>query len=322
MSSPTERLLALLSLLQARRDWPGAVLAERLAVSDRTVRRDVDRLRELGYRIQAVKGPDGGYRLQAGSELPPLLFDDEQAVALAIALRTATAAGAGIGEDALRALATVRQVLPARLRHRVDALEVEPMPPAAGATQAEPGVLLVLAEAVRARTVLRFEYGEDGPEALRGAEPHHVVAAGGRWYLVAWDLDREDWRIYRADRIRPRSHAGARFAPREVPGGDVHGYVSARFRGTGPDTSGAWPCTGSVVLGLPARRVLPFAGDGAVEPLDEQRTRLTAGAWSWGALAAFFGRFEAPMSQVEPVELTAAFAEQAGRFAAAVGSGL
>jgi len=319
MTSPTERLLALLSLLQARRDWPGALLAERLAVSDRTVRRDVDRLRELGYRIQAVKGPDGGYRLQAGSELPPLLFDDEQAVALAIALRTATAAGAGIGEDALRALATVRQVLPARLRHRVDALEIEPLPPAAGAAQADPAVLLVLAEAVRARTVLRFEYGEGAAEAPRRAEPHHVVAAGGRWYLVAWDLDRADWRTYRADRIRPRSHAGARFVPREVPGGDVHRYISARFRGAEPDTGDGWPCTGSVVLALPERRVRPFAGDGAVEPLDAQSTRLTAGAWSWGALAAGFGRFEVPVTQVEPPELAAAFAEQAERFAAAAG---
>jgi len=320
MPSPTERLLALLSLLQARRDWPGAVLAERLAVSDRTVRRDVDRLRELGYRIQSVKGPDGGYRLEAGSELPPLLFDDGQAVALAIALRTATAAGADIGEDALRALATVRQVLPARLRHRVDVLEVEPLPPATGAAPTDPAVLLALAEAVRARTVLRFEYGEDASEAPRRAEPHHVVAAGGRWYLVAWDLDRADWRIYRADRIRPRSHAGARFAPREVPGGDVRRYVSARFRGAHPDTSAAWPCTGSAVLALPERRVRPFAGDGAVEPLDERRTRLTAGAWSWGALAASFGRFEAPVSQAQPPELAAAFAEQAERFAAAAGS--
>ncbi|PAX82152.1 helix-turn-helix transcriptional regulator, partial [Streptomyces albidoflavus] len=124
MQKTSARLLALLSLLQARRDWPGALLAERLDVSPRTVRRDIDRLRELGYPIAALKGPDGGYRLGAGTELPPLLFDDDQVVALAVALRTAATTGAGIEEDAVRALATVRQVMPARLRHRIDALQI------------------------------------------------------------------------------------------------------------------------------------------------------------------------------------------------------
>lgn len=124
MPKTSARLLSLLSLLQARRDWPGALLAERLDVSPRTVRRDVDRLRELGYPIVAAKGPDGGYRLGAGTRLPPLLFDDEQAVALAVALRTAAATGAGIEEAAARALNTVRQVMPARLRHRIDAFQV------------------------------------------------------------------------------------------------------------------------------------------------------------------------------------------------------
>src|SRR6476659_11209323 len=122
-SGTSGRLLRLLSLLQARRDWPGDVLAERLEVSPRTVRRDVDRLRDLGYPVRAIKGPDGGYRLDAGTELPPLLFDDEQAVALAIALQIATTTGAGIEEAAARALNTVRQVMPARLRHRIDTLQ-------------------------------------------------------------------------------------------------------------------------------------------------------------------------------------------------------
>ena len=124
----SSRLLTLLSLLQARRDWPGATLAERLDVTPRTVRRDIDRLRELGYPVQAFKGPDGGYRLDAGSELPPLLFDEDQAVALAVALQLAATSGAGVGEAAARALATVRQVLPARPRHRVDAVQVTPLP--------------------------------------------------------------------------------------------------------------------------------------------------------------------------------------------------
>src|SRR4051812_46537791 len=134
------RMLMLLSLLQTRRDWPGRVLAERLEVTPRTVRRDVDRLRALGYRVRAIKGPDGGYRLDAGSELPPLLFDDDQAVALAVALQTAAGSGAGVEEAAARALATVRQVLPARLRHRIDLLRVTTVPPATPVV--EPAVLL------------------------------------------------------------------------------------------------------------------------------------------------------------------------------------
>ncbi|MBW3709455.1 transcriptional regulator, partial [Streptomyces griseus] len=160
MPKTSARLLALLSLLQARRDWPGPSLAERLEVSPRTVRRDVDRLRELGYPIVAFKGPDGGYRLDAGARLPPLLFDDDQAVALAVALRTAAATGAGIGEAAARALTTVRQVMPARLRHRVDALRVTAVERTGGRPrpQADPRVLVALSTAVHAREVLRFDH--------------------------------------------------------------------------------------------------------------------------------------------------------------------
>src|SRR4051812_18191991 len=213
MPKTSARLLALLSLLQARRDWPGALLAERLEVSARTVRRDVDRLRELGYPIATTKGPDGGYRLDAGAELPPLLFDDDQAVAIAVALRTAT--GAGLGEAAARALNTVRQVMPARLRHRVDALHVTAVDRAG--PQVDPQVLAALSAAVHAREVLRFGYASAGPP--RRAEPHHLVTWGGRWYLVAWDLDRGDWRTFRVDRISPRIPTGPRFVPRELPGG-------------------------------------------------------------------------------------------------------
>ncbi len=184
MPKTSARLLALLSLLQARRDWPGALLAERLEVSPRTVRRDVDRLRELGYPVVAFKGPEGGYRLDAGASLPPLLFDDDQAVALTVALRTAAATGAGIGESAARALTTVRQVMPARLRHRVDALRITAVertgvPPR---PQANPRVLLALSSAVHAGEVLRFGYspayapaagdgGGGAPGATGGAAP-------------------------------------------------------------------------------------------------------------------------------------------------------
>ncbi|GAA2208366.1 WYL domain-containing protein [Nonomuraea monospora] len=310
MPKTSARLLALLSLLQTRRDWPGALLADRLDVSPRTVRRDVDRLRELGYPITTFKGPDGGYRLDAGSELPPLLFDDEQAVALAIALRIATTSGAGIAEASARALNTVRQVMPARLRHRIDTLQVSAVERAE--PQVEAGVLVALSAAVHAGEVLRFDYGSgDGPP--RRAEPHHLVTWGGRWYLVAWDLDREDWRTFRADRLTPRTPAGPRFTPRELPGGTVAAFLAARFRGA--DASGDWPCRGEVILGLPASALSPFVRDGVVEELGPDRCRLVLGSWSWTGLAASVGRFDADIEVVGPAELKDAFAQLARRYA-------
>ena len=315
MPTTTARLLKLLSLLQARRDWPGAILAERLGISHRTVRRDVDRLREMGYRIASTMGPDGGYRLDAGSELPPLLFDDDQAVALAVALQVASTSGVGIEEAALRALTTVRQVLPSRLRHRLDALAFStvPSPGSAAPAPVAPDVLLAISAAVRAHEVLRFDYAGD-TAASRRVEPHELVTSDGRWYLVAWDLERDDWRVFRADRVAPRIPNGPRFAPRQIPGGDARAFVSARFRGS--ELEPAWPCVGTVVLHLPARAVLPFAGDGTVEELGPDRCRYTVGAWSWPALAASLGRFDADIDVVGPPELSSAFAELARRYAA------
>ncbi|WP_074994816.1 helix-turn-helix transcriptional regulator [Streptomyces prasinopilosus] len=327
MPKTSARLLALLSLLQARRDWPGALLAERLDVSPRTVRRDVDRLRELGYPIAAVKGPDGGYRLGAGADLPPLLFDDEQAVALAVALRIAATTGAGIEEAAVRALNTVRQVMPARLRHRVDTLQVTAVgqPGAHPDSRVGSDVLVTLGEAVHARQVLRFDYTPAFPPDTaapdpagpppRRVEPHHLVARGGRWYLVAWDLDRGDWRTFRADRITPRTPAGPRFTPRELPGGEVSRFVAAGFRGAGG--SGEWPCRGQVILDLPAAEVSPYARDGVVEEIGPGRCRLTLGAWSWAGLAATIGLFDAGIEVVGPPELRAAFARLGRRYTAA-----
>lgn len=319
MAVSPSRMLHLLSLLQSRRDWPGRVLSERLGVSDRTLRRDIDQLRGLGYRITAVKGPDGGYRLDAGAQLPPLLFDDDQAVALAVALRSAAASGAVGGEAALRALTTVRQVLPARLRHRVDAVTFTTLPPGSTAV-AVPAVLLAVSAAVRAREVLRFDYvpvdrEPDGDRDRRRAEPHHVVFGRGRWYLVAWDLDAGGWRVYRLDRMSPRTPTGPAFVPRTVPGGDVRGFLAGHFRGS--DRGGGWPCTGEAVLHLPAREVIPFAGDGIVEELGPDRCRLTAGSWSWTALAASFGRFDAALTDAAPRPLADAFALLARRCAEA-----
>ncbi|MFF1529209.1 helix-turn-helix transcriptional regulator [Cellulomonas sp. NPDC058312] len=318
MPTTSSRLLSLLSLLQARRDWPASVLADRLDVTDRTVRRDVDRLRELGYPITSTRGREGGYRLDAGSTLPPLLFDDDQAVALAVALRGATASGAGIGEAAERALRTLRQVLPARLRHRVDALPVESTLPA---DPVDPAVIAAVGAAIHAREVLRLDYaspsqGSAEARAARRVEPHHLVTRGGRWYLVAWDLDRDDWRTLRVDRVRPRSPGGARFTPREVPGGDVTAYLDARFRGTdGPGSD--WPCRGEVLLDAPAAAVAPFAHDGTVEAVGPQRCRLVLGAWSWAGLAATIARFDVEVEVVGPPALAEAFDRLAQRFARA-----
>lgn len=319
MRETSARLLALLSLLQARRDWPGLLLAERLEVSPRTVRRDIDRLRELGYPVQAMKGPDGGYRLDAGTEMPPLLFDDEQAVALAVALQTVVTTGAGIEEAAARALTTVRQVMPARLRHRIDTLRFTSVSRTGAATpQVDSAVLVAVSAAVHAREVLRFDYTARGREPADGpprrVEPHHLVTWGGRWYVVAWDLERDDWRTFRVDRLAPKIPNGPRFTPREVPGGDVGAFVAARFRGSGPHD---WPCRGEVILDLPAAVVSPYSRDGMVEELGPDRCRLVAGSWSWAGLAAALGRFDADIDVVGPSELRDAFARLSRRYAAA-----
>lgn len=320
-ATPSSRLLALLSLLQTRRDWPGEVLAGRLGVSPRTVRRDVDRLRALGYPVHATKGPDGGYRLAAGSAMPPLMLDDEQVVALAVALQTASTGVDGMDEAAARALATLQQVLPARLRARVEGLEVIAVrrPDAPDEEKVDTERLMAIGSAIRAREVLRFDYrpaAPDGTPAARRAEPHHLVTRGRRWYLVAWDLDRGAWRTFRVDRLHPRTPTGPRFARRDLPDPDVAAYLQRQFAGA------AQPCRGEAVLDAPASVVARWSGPSdVVEPLDAGRSRLVAGSWSWGGLAARLGMFDVPMTVVGPPELRAAARELADRYAAAAGSG-
>ena len=184
-----------------------------------------------GYPVRAAMGPDGGYRLEAGADLPPLLFDDEQAVALAVALRLAATTGAGIADAAWRALGTVRQVMPGRLRRRVDGVVVVGMT-RAGAAQVDTAVLLAVTDAARAHERLPFDYhpaladpDAAADEPPRRVEPHHVLHRGGRWYLLAWDLDRDDWETFRVDRMTPCSP-------------------------TGPGAGGGWPCEGTVVRSL------------------------------------------------------------------------
>ncbi|NKY97801.1 helix-turn-helix transcriptional regulator [Nocardiopsis alborubida] len=322
MVKTSARLLALLSVLQTRRDWSGRDLAARLDVSPRTVRRDVDRLRELGYPITTFKGPEGGYRLDAGSRMPPLLFDDDQAVALAVALQAATATGAGIGEAAERALNTVRQVMPARLRRRIDAVRAAVVaPPDARRARADGGLLTAISAAVHAREELRLDYtpafrsasDRDGAAVEpRRVQPHHLVTRAGRWYLLAWDVERGEWRTLRVDRIALRSPNGPRFTPREVPGGDVASFLTSRFRGS--DGTVDWPCRGEVILDLPAAAVVPFAHDGLVEEMGAERCRLVLGSWSWVGLASAIGRFDADFEVVGPPELEDAFARLARRY--------
>ncbi|MFF7725649.1 helix-turn-helix transcriptional regulator [Streptomyces sp. NPDC008001] len=232
-SDMTARMLRLLSLLQTRREWSGADLAERLDVTVRTVRRDVDRLRELGYPVDSARGHAGGYRLAPGADLPPLLLDDDEAVAIAVALRTTAGSGlSGMEDSALQALAKLEQVLPRRLRGQVTALQNS----LAGITweargpQADPALLAVLAITCRDHELIAFDYTtRHGTAARRRAEPCHLVASGNLWYLLAHDTDKNDWRLFRLDRITGATPTGRRVPPRPVPGDNPAAYVATRL---------------------------------------------------------------------------------------------
>jgi biotin operon repressor len=268
MTSPSSRMLELLSLLQVRREWAGEVLAERLEVSPRTVRRDVERLRDLGYSIEALRGPAGGYRLSSGAELPPLLFDDDQAVAVALALAVAPASGADIAEAATRALATIRQVMPSRLRHRVDAVEVLS---SGGDVAVDPAVLVAVSEATAAREVLRFDYAPawgaaDDRPPLR-VEPHAVIARDGRWYLLAWNPT--------ARPASPADPSGGGSAGAAAGGGTL-APAGAAARDRGSDRAGAAAAGGAARVEGPtasaSERAEP-AGDWRTYRVDRIRPR-------------------------------------------------
>lgn len=315
MANPSGRLLELLSLLQARRDWPGEALAERLEVSPRTVRRDVERLRDLGYPVQTTKGPAGGYRLAPGLELPPMLFDDDQAVAVAVALQTASTGLVGIQDAALRALATIRQVLPSRLRHRVDSLQVTALRRNGGSEEVDADSLLHIGAAIRDHETLRFDYiARDGSEAARRGEPHRMVSRGSRWYALVWDLDRHDWRTFRVDRMRLRSN-GPRFVPRQLSDEEVATHFGQDSHST------SWPVTGRVRMHESARAVsrwLP-AHQGTVTPVDQTTCVVEIGSWSHGALVAQLLLFETDFEVLEPPELQEALTDVGSRLARASG---
>ncbi|MEU3143719.1 YafY family protein [Streptomyces sp. NPDC006999] len=284
MVETSARLLRLLSLLQAHREWCGADLAERLGVSSRTLRRDVDRLRGLGYPVNASPGTGGGYQLGAGAELPPLLLDDDEAVAVAVGLRTAAGQGIeGIGETSVRALAKLEQVLPNRLRRRVGALNAVtvPMLRGPGADAVDPALLTELAQLCRDTERLRFEYRDhEGATRRRTVEPHRLVCSERRWYLVAWDLGREDWRTFRVDRVTPKPPHGPRFVPREPPAGDLASYVS---RGV---STRAYASQAAIRLLVPveeaAERISPSTG--ALRADGPDACVLSTGAASFDAL--------------------------------------
>ncbi|WP_129668829.1 helix-turn-helix transcriptional regulator [Phytoactinopolyspora endophytica] len=318
MLDTSARLLRLLSLLQARREWASADLAQRLGVAVRTIRRDVDRLRSLGYPVDATPGVAGGYRLGAGAEMPPLLLDDEEVVAVAVGLRTATGGSiTGIEETSVRALAKLQQVLPTRLRRRVDTLQTYTVPATAAAgPTVDADVLTTIAATCRDHEQLRFGYlNHGGDETIRKVEPHRLVHRGRRWYLLAWDVERDDWRTFRVDRITPRIPTGPRFVPREMPDGAVADFVSQ-----GVDTA-TWVYRARIRLHAPAenaRSRLPAAV--TVEPIDERTCVIKAGSDSWDMLAVYLSMLDADFDVLDPPEFADHLRQQAARYLRAADS--
>ena len=316
MLETSARLLRLLALLQARRDWTGPELAERLGVSTRTVRADVERLRSLGYPVVSAPGVAGGYRLGKGSSLPPLLLDDDEVVAVAIGLRSAAVGGvAGTEEASLRALAKLEQMLPSRLRPRIDALRGATVAVPATGPLIDADVLTTIAAAIRAGERLRCDYTDHaGTRTLRTLEPHRLVCWGRRWYLVAWDVGRDDWRTFRVDRVAPRPPAGPRFTPRALPDDDIAAYVQ---RGVG---SAPWRYRARVRLDAPADRVAPRLPPAVtVTPDGPDRCIAAVGAETAHVVALYLGMLDVDFEILEPPDLAAAFARLAARYQRAAG---
>jgi predicted DNA-binding transcriptional regulator YafY len=315
MLGTSARLLQLLSLLQLKRDWTSSELAGRLEVSTRTVRADIDKLRTIGYPVDARPGVAGGYRLAAGTALPPLLLDDDEAVAVAVGLGAVATQRLGVEETALTALAKLEQVLPSRLRRRVEAVRE--------ATSVVPGaeppldlwVLGAVAAAVRGHERLRFGYTtQGGSQGARHTEPQRLVSWGPLWYLLAWDLDRNDWRVFRVDRMVPHAPTGARFEPRMVPEDDVVQYVIGRV------SKGGWKYRARVLVHAPAAEVaakIPIPVD--VEVVDEHTCRVELGSDDPDRLALWMAQLDIDIEVIDGDELAVAFGRLATRFHRAAG---
>ena len=312
MLETSARLLRLLSLLQSRRDWTGTELAGRLGVGLRTVRRDIDRLRDLGYPVDATPGIAGGYRLGTGAALPPLLLDDEEAVAVAISLHTAAAGSvAGLEETSLRALTKLQQMLPSRLRRSVTALHATAVPLAGSSRDiVDADVLTAVAAACRDQRRLRFGYPSGDRVTPRQVEPHRLVHTTRRWYLVAWDTERDDWRTYRLDRVRgPVGPPGARFTPRPPPADDVAAYVSQSI------SSAPYRYQARVLFHAPVEDLAPRCSpaSGRLEAAGPRACILHTGSNSLDELALYIGVKGFDFQVLDPPELVPVLHTLAGR---------
>ena len=311
MWQTSTRLLQLLAMLQARRDWSGQQLAARLDVTTRTIRTDIERLRDLGYPVEASPGVGGGYRLSHGTTMPPLLLDDEEVVAVAVALRTTAGAGvSGIEEASLRALVKLEQMLPSRLRHRIDAMRTATVTVAGAGPTVDLAVLSAIAGAIRATERLRFDYVDhDGRPSMRTAEPQRLVVWGRRWYLLAWDVDRANWRTFRVDRVKPRTPTGPRFPPRTLSDDEASQFVQ-RSAGTA-----TWRYRARIRIHAPldqVRALLPVAVEASVDGPD--RCIIEAGSDTPHQLALYVGLLDTDFDILEPPDLAKAFLRLAERY--------
>lgn len=313
----SSRLLKLLGLLETHREWTGAELAARLGVSGRTVRKDIERLRELGYPVDATRGSAGGYRLGVGAIVPPLLLDDDEAVATAIGLGAASSLGiAGIEDASLSALVKLERTLPDRLRRRVESMRehASRVPPDSRGPLTDPATLQALAGACRTHERQRIAYRRhDRTSSRRMVEPHHVVSWGQRWYLVAWDVDRDDWRTFRVDRISRVDPTGLLFKPHVLPDDDITAYIARNV------SRAAWRYFARVTVLAPAdevrARINPAVG--TVEPLDEGTCMLETGADDLATIAVYLGALDLDFRVDEPDELLEHLRLLADRYARA-----
>nr|WP_233163450.1 WYL domain-containing protein [Glycomyces salinus] len=316
MLETSARLLELLSLLQVKRDWTSSELAGRLDVSTRTIRADIGKLRSLGYPVDARPGVAGGYRLAAGTAMPPLLLDDDEAVAVAVGLGAVATQRLGVEETSLTALAKLEQVLPSRLRRRVEAVRAAMSVVPGTGPQLDLSVLGAVAAAIRGRERLRFGYTKPGgSEEARHTEPQRLVSWGSIWYLLAWDLDRDNWRIFRVDRMVPRAPTGVRFQPHVITEDEVVEYVVGRV------VKAAWKYRARVLVHAPAAKVaarLPKPVD--IEAVDESTCRVELGSDDPDRLALSMAQLDADIEVIEGEELVAAFDRLATRFHRAAGS--
>lgn len=310
-STTTSRVLALLNLLQTHRHWPGPELAARLRVTTRTLRRDVDRLRDLGYRVESVPGAAGGYRLEAGSAMPPLLLTDEEAVTMAIGLRVAATQGLTHGADTtLTALAKLEQVLPPALRQRVNALGGYVQPARTTGPPVSAELLGQLAMACRDQERIRFAYvAATGAGSRRLVEPHSLVVAERAWFLVGWDVERDDWRTFRVDRMSDLLATRVRVARRELPAEDAAEFVAVA------SSSLRHPREARVVMDLPIDEMRACFGSWArgAEPVGETATRWPFGGRSNEELVSALSYIPAGVAyEVEADDEFVAYLAEAG----------